>query len=201
MRILTAFCLLAVFWAGSLRAAEKSAPPESKPLFNGKDLTGWTVVNDAKFAVTNGNLLLVTGMGWLRTDKEFGDFVLELEYRPLVPEYDSGIFVRCVAEGQPWPKDGWQVNLRHNAIGGLVRGYKSVLPAEVARLPVGQWVKIRIECRGKRITLDVDDERSWEYAELDRERGYIGLQAEDRSFEFRNLRITELPTPATETKQ
>jgi hypothetical protein len=193
MKLMFSLLLLATALVTNASAAEQAPASEAKSLFNGKDLTGWTPVNQAKFAVTNGNLLLVTGMGWLRTDKEYGDFVLELEYRPLVAEYDSGVFVRCGAEGQPWPKDGWQVNLRHNAIGALVRGYKTMVPAELARLPVGKWVKLRLECRGKRITLDVDGERSWEFAELDRERGYIGFQAEDKSFEFRNLRLTELP--------
>ncbi len=37
-------------------------------LFNGKDLSGWVPVHDVTFVVTNGNLRLVTGMGWLRTE-------------------------------------------------------------------------------------------------------------------------------------
>jgi hypothetical protein len=150
--------------------------------------------------VTNGNLQLVTGMGWLRSEKDYGDFVLELEYRPLVADYDSGIFIRCGAEGQPWPKDGWQVNLRYNALGALVRGYKAMVPAETPKLPVNQWVKVRIECRGKHVTLDMNGERAWEYDQLDRDRGYIGFQAEDKAFDFRNIRLTELaaktPEPA-----
>lgn len=177
-------------------ADQPAAAAKAQSLFNGKDLTGWVEVNQARFAVTNGNLLLVTGMGWLRTEKQYADFVLELEYRPLVADYDSGIFVRCDAEGKPWPKDGWQVNLRYNALGGLVRGYKAIVPAETPKLPVNQWVKVRIECRGKKITLDVDNERAWGYDQLDRDTGYVGFQAEDKSFEFRNIRITELPVAA-----
>ena len=180
-------------------AAEPTAP-SGQSLFNGKDLTGWTNVNKSVFAVTNGNLQLVTGMGWLRSEKDYGDFVLELEYRPLVADYDSGIFIRCGAEGQPWPKDGWQVNLRYNALGALVRGYKAMVPAETPKLPVNQWVKVRIECRGKHVTLDMNGERAWEYDQLDRDRGYIGFQAEDKAFDFRNIRLTELaaktPEPA-----
>jgi hypothetical protein len=179
-------------------AADQPAPAQS--LFNGRDLTGWTNVNKSVFAVTNGNLLLVTGMGWLRTEQEYGDFTLELEYRPLVANYDSGVFIRCGAEGQPWPKDGWQVNLRADALGALVRGYKTMVPAETPKLPVNQWVKLRLECLGKKITLDVNGERAWEFDQLDRDRGYIGFQAEDKSFEFRNLLLTELkakvPQPA-----
>ena len=43
------------------------------------------------------------------------------------------------------------------------------------------------------ITLDVNGERAWECNELDAERGYIGIQAENKAFEFRNIRIQELP--------
>ena len=50
-------CLLA-------QAVAAEGPWES--LFNGKDLTGWLPVHDVTFVVTNGNLRLVSGMGWTR---------------------------------------------------------------------------------------------------------------------------------------
>jgi hypothetical protein len=59
-------------------------------------------------------------------------------------------------------------------------------------MPLNQWVKFRIEVRGKKITLDVNGERAWEYNELDAASGYIGIQAEDRAFDFRNLRVQPL---------
>ena len=165
-------------------------------LFNGKDLSGWVPVHDVTFAVTNGHLRLVTGTGWLRTEKQYADFVLEAEWRALVPQYDSGFFIRAGLEGKPWPKDGWQVNLNRSALGGLVKGYKTVVPAETPPLPLNKWVKFRMEVRGRRITLDVDGERAWEFNELDADRGYIGIQAEGKAFDFRNLRIQESPRSA-----
>lgn len=176
----------------STASAGESKPGAWQTLFNGKDLTGWAGVNEVTFVVTNGNLRLVKGMGWLRTDKQYSDFILEAEWCALEPGYDSGLFFRAGLEGQPWPKDGWQVNLKDNALGGLVKGYKTIVPAETPRMPVGKWVKFRIEVRGKKITLDVDGERAWEYGELDAERGYIGIQAENKTFDFRNIRIQEL---------
>ena len=162
-------------------------------LFNGKDLTGWVPVYDVTFSVTNGSLRLVKGTGWLRTEKQYTDFVLEADWRALVPEYDSGFFIRAGLEGKPWPKDGWQVNLARSALGGLVKGYKTVVPAETPPMPLNKWVKFRMEVRGKTITLDVDGERAWEFKELDADRGYIGIQAEGNAFDFRNIRIQELP--------
>lgn len=184
------FCVIGLL--PRLGAADSTAGPW-QTLFNGKDLQGWSPVHDVQFVATNGLLRLVTGMGWLKYDKPYTNFIFETEWRALVPQYDSGFFLRAGEEGKPWPKDGWQVNLSSAALGALVKGYKTVVPAETPRLPVNQWVKFRIEVRGKKVTLDVDGERAWEYDGIDAERGYIGIQAENKAFEFRNLRIQELP--------
>jgi hypothetical protein len=175
-------------WLGAVAATA----PEWKPLFNGKDLTGWTPVHDVDFEVVDGNLRLVKGMGWLRTDREYGDFILEFECRALVEKYDSGLFFRVGLDGEPWPTDGWQVNLKYNAIGGLVRGYSVRAPAPTARTPVNQWMQFRLEVRGSHALLTVDGEEGWETDKIDRARGYIGIQAENKSFDFRNLRVQEL---------
>jgi hypothetical protein len=170
-------------------AAGPSEEPGWHALFNGKDLSGWVPVHDVSFIVTNGNLSLVNGMGWLRTEKQFTNFVFEAEWRALVPGYDSGFFLRAGLQGKPWPTNGWQVNLARTALGALVKGYKTVVPAETAPMPINQWVKFRIEVHGAKISLDVNGERAWEFKELDAACGYIGIQAENRAFEFRNIRL------------
>lgn len=175
---------------GSLLGTEEGAKWES--LFNGKDLAGWVPMHDVTFEVKDGNLRLVKGMGWLRTEKEYGDFILECEWRALEVDYDSGFFIRCGLEGKPWPSDGWQVNLKSNALGGLVKVSKTVVPAETPRMPLNQWVKFRIEARGKKCSLTVNSEQAWESDALDRDRGYIGIQVENKSFDFRNIRLQEI---------
>ena len=57
-----------------------------KPLFNGKDLSGWKQFNGkAKFSVENGEIVGTTVSGepnsFLATDKDYGDFILEFEYQ------------------------------------------------------------------------------------------------------------------------
>jgi hypothetical protein len=183
--IIAAVCLTSLL---PMAAAEA----EGAQLFNGKDLSGWVPVHDVTFVATNGNLRLVTGMGWLRTEKQYKDFVLEVEWRALESGYDSGIFLRADLNGKPWPTEGWQVNLLGAALCGLVKGRQTMVPAETPRMPLNQWVKLRIEVKGTKVTLDVNGERAWEYDKLDAERGYIGLQAENKSFDFRNIRVREL---------
>ncbi len=147
---------------------------------------------DVTGVVTNGNLRLVSGMGWLRTGKQYQDFILEVEWRGLESGYNSGFFVRAGLEGKPWPTGGWQVDLNRAALGALIKGTRTMVPAETPPKPVNQWVKFHIEVRGRKITLDVDGERAWEYNELDADRGYVGIQAEGKALEFRNIRIQEL---------
>ncbi|MBI5383287.1 MAG: DUF1080 domain-containing protein [Verrucomicrobia bacterium] len=173
-----------------LAAADQDGPWE--PLFNGKDLAGWVPVHDVKFEVKEGHLQLVRGMGWLRTEKEYGDFVLELEWRALVNQYDSGVFIRSGKDGKPWPDGGWQVNLRYDRLCGLVKGYKAIVPSETEKKPLNQWVKLRLEVKGKKVTCFVEGEKAWEYSELDRDKGFIGFQAEEKAFDFRNIRVREL---------
>ncbi len=184
--------LACIALAASEPGAEEAQGAKWESLFNGKDLAGWVPVHDVTFVATNGNLRLVTGMGWLRTEKQFKDFILETEWRALEPDYDSGLFIRAGLEGKPWPKDGWQVNLKDSSLGGLVKGFKTMVPAETPRAPVGKWVKFRLEVRGKKITLDVDGERAWEFNDVDADRGHIGIQAENKSFDFRDLRVQDL---------
>lgn len=185
---------LAVGLTLQIRAAEPTG--EWISLFNGRDLTGWVKMHEVQAEVRDGHLHIGKGMGWLRTEREFGDFVLEFEWRALENQYDSGIFFRAGHAGKPWPDRSYQVNLRHDMLGGLVKGFKTVVPAETPRMPLNQWVKFRIEVRGQRVSLDVDGERAWETDKVEPGRGYLGIQIEDRAFDFRNLRVKELAPAA-----
>jgi hypothetical protein len=190
-KLTLALCLCLALFHTALHGA--AAEPKFDTLFNGKDLSGWTPVHDVTFVVTNGSLRLVTGMGWLRSQKQYKDFVLEFEWQALENGYDSGVFLRAGADGKPWPTDAWQINLLGAALGGLVKGFKTVVPAETPRVPPNKWVKFKVEVRGNKVSLDVNDERAWEYEGIDASQGYIGIQAENKAFDFRNIRIQELP--------
>ena len=166
-----------------------------QPIFNGKDLTGWAPVQDVKFEAKDGVMKLVRGTGWLRTEKEYGDFMLEVELRPLVERYDSGLFFRVGLDGKPWPTDGWQINLRRDMWGALVRGYTKILPSTAEGPDIEDdtpWTKLHLEVRGSKASLDLDGKRIWATDKIDRAKGYLGIQAEDRVFEFRNFRVREL---------
>lgn len=179
-------------------AVASAAAPES--LFDGKSLAGWVPMHDVRFEPQDGALRLVRGTGWLRTEKEYTDFVLEVEVRPRVERYDSGLFFRAGLEGKPWPTDAWQINLRRDMWGALVKGYTRILRSPVEGPDIeddgGPWVKLRLEVRGSKASLDLDGRRLWETDKIDKARGYIGIQAEERSFDFRNFRVESFAAPA-----
>ena len=77
----------------------KLKPLGVKPLFNGKDLTGWKQYPEmaSKFSVGEaGDLRVEDGRGQLETEQAYGDFVLQLECITHAPGLNSGIFFRCI---------------------------------------------------------------------------------------------------------
>jgi hypothetical protein len=96
------FCL-AAFTVG---AAIGSAAAD---LFNGRDLKGWVVMHGGEWTVEDGVLIGRNGTNWstnpeksgswLRTEKEYGDFELRLEYKmPL--KGNSGVAIRTPNKGE-----------------------------------------------------------------------------------------------------
>ena len=70
--------------------------PEYKPLFNGKNLKGWVNVNTNAdtWSVKNG-MLVCSGqpIGVMRSEKEYENFLLHIEWMHLEPGGNSGVFV------------------------------------------------------------------------------------------------------------
>jgi hypothetical protein len=83
----------------------KLKPLDTKPLFNGKDLTGWKkYTGDDKRAKTEftvtpeGWLHLKNGPGDLQTKDQYQDFILQAECLSNGKHLNSGIFFRCIPE-------------------------------------------------------------------------------------------------------
>lgn len=83
---------------GSSAFAAETPKPDADgfvPMFNGRDLTGWTNINCAPetWSVRDGKIYC-TGkpVGGLRTVKQYENFVVELEWRHLQRSGNSGFF-------------------------------------------------------------------------------------------------------------
>src|SRR5258708_20021902 len=87
--------LLVVVGALAAPAARADDAP-LQPLFNGKDLSGWVNVNCAPGTFTvRDEIIVSTGVptGVMRTEKQYENFVIELECRHMKPGGNAGLFI------------------------------------------------------------------------------------------------------------
>ncbi len=164
-------------------------------LFDGESLKGWEIMNNGKFSVEDGAIRINRGRGWLRSEKEYSDFVLKLELRFLKDNQDSGVFLRATKEGGNWPKQRYEVQCHNDRSmarifgAGFKRDEKKV--GELLRKP-GEWNAYEIRCVGNNLQVRLNGELVTTSDGLKRPSGYIGLQGEGGLLEFRNIRIQEI---------
>ena len=166
---------------------------ELTPIFNGKDLTGWTSTG-AVTAVEDGALVIKDGNGFVRYDKELTDFVLEIEWKPLRDkDYDSGLYFRAgLPNDKPWP-DRYQINLKEGDEGNLI-GSKTARSERLAK-PAGEWNHFKLKVVGKTAELAINGKPAWKTDEIEPAKGYIGIQVEvpgGGQYQFRNIRLKRL---------
>ena len=123
---------------------------EPVTLFNGKDLTGWKLINEKQvngFKVIDGALVNDPvqkegephlSYGNLRTEKEFEDFNLKLEVN--VPAgNNSGVYLRGMYEIQV--VDSYKKELDPHNMGAV---YSRIKPVTAAEKPAGEWQSLDI---------------------------------------------------------
>jgi len=193
-----AMCAALLFVGGSWLAVGGSENPAPKngvtlSLFDGSTLQGWTVENEAEVTAKDGVLLLKGGDGWLRSDLQYRDFLLHVEWKALKEnKYDAGIYVRAGAEGKPFPKVGHQVNLLEGKEGNIGNIPGAVTTGLVKH---GDWNAFDILCVGDKVEVKVNGKEGYAVSGLKPVSGYVGLQCEvplGGQFEFRNITITEI---------
>lgn len=180
----------------------------SVELFNGSNLDGWVVEHGGFWEVQYGELIGHHGVGWstnpeksgswLRTQKEYSDFILELEYA-VNAKGNSGVFIRSGTERNPAftghefqiLDDAYLAKAEKWSTGAL---YDVVAATKVMSRPAGEWNRVRIEAKGRRIQAWLNGERILDYPTARSTRGYLGLQSHDDQavIRFRNIRVTEL---------
>jgi hypothetical protein len=187
------------------------AADEWKPLFNGKDLTGWQPIGGAATSWhVEDDMLYCSGGGggWLATDKEYANFELELEFR-LPPGGNSGVFLRAPKEG-----DGAYAGMEIQVLDDPAKEYANIQPwqhcgsiygvvaaKEGALKKAGEWQKYRIVCNGRKVKVTLNDmvivdanlddhkDKEASHPGLKRTTGFIGLQNHGTRLDYKNIRI------------
>lgn len=201
----------------SLSPFAQAEDPGFTELFNGKDLTGWSMVhpkNPNDYEVRDGLLYSTKGCGAnLVTDKTYANYVLRLEFR-LTPGANNGVGLRFEREAHA-SYAGMEIQI----LDDTAQQYKDLRPAQYcgsiydvfpakrgSLVPVGEWNKEEITADGRHIKVVMNGETIID-ADLDtvtdpavlakhtglaRKDGEIGLLGHNDEVAFRNIRIKEL---------
>ena len=177
-----------------------------KPLFNGKDITGWHLRKadaESSWTVVDGVLKNTVEPGKhgvdLVSDGKFWNFTVKYEY--MVPDgSNSGFYLRGrheiqilgdFASGKP-------------AMGGNGAIYQHTAPSEFASKPGGEWQTVEATIIGNKITVILNGKKIHDNVECDRatgseldgnvkEPGAFFLQGDHGTVSFRNIVVKELP--------
>lgn len=204
---------------GSPTAApgQRSLPrPQEIKLFNGKNFAGWTAHlsdpsarwQDTWSVDAREEILICKGRptGYLRTVKDYKNFILRLEWRYVKPG-NSGVLLRVQPPDKVWPRS-IEAQLQSGAAGDfwLIDGAKLDTPEErvnkdapghrlrsgTNEKPIGEWNAYEIVCEDGKITLNVNGQILNEGENADPIPGKIALQSEGAEIHFRNIRIIPL---------
>lgn len=207
----TCFALLVLFSFSALGQTENW-----KPLFNGKDLSGWkAVVGKATFEVKDGTIegtaVYGTGNTFLVTEEEYTDFILEVDLMISHISSNSGVMARgqfdpsarngqglvfgYQIEADPSPR-AWSGGIYDEAR----RGWFFPLdlnPAAKSAFKLGEWNRYRIEAIGNTLKTWVNGQEVAYFVDDMDAKGFIGLQVhsigkkedEGRKTYFKNVRI------------
>ncbi len=199
-------------------------PPPPEPLFNGKDLDGWTVFAPApaspagsapsdaaagsSWRAEAGELICSgTPAGYLHTQREFENFVLELDWRwesEGPASRNSGVLLRVIGPDKIWPKSV-EAQLKSGSAGDLfaIDGFacsmdpkradgRRCAAMQRAEKPIGEWNHYRISVREDALQFEINGALVNEVRGVERVAGRIGLQSEGAPIRFRNVLLTRL---------
>jgi len=188
---------------------------QSKSLFNGRDLTGWVEIGSENAWYVDNGILKCTGekqgYAWLSTDRKYGDFVLECDWR-IQPEGNAGIFLRAPSRQGRTSMLGFEVQMKDDRqdkdltdVSGAV--FRRIHASGKYAKPPGQWNHYKLTCRGRYLRIELNGRLVSSTENIDTvkplgkndplmkdvpDKGYIGLQNHGDPVEFRNIKILEL---------
>ena len=177
---------------------------QTKSIFNGKDLSGWTIYGTEKWYVEDGLLVCESGpeeeYGYLGTDKKYKDFELSLEFKQGA-DGNSGVFFRSSIDGTKIT--GWQAEVAPpgHSTGGIYESYGRGWiikpdPELDKHLKFGEWNSMRVRVVGGKVEtwlngnlmITLDDKM------IAGATGIIALQIHSGGgikVQWRNIKVTE----------
>jgi hypothetical protein len=215
-------------------AAAGQSSPQFVDLFNGRDLTGWVNVNTAEDTwKARDGVLICSGrpIGVMRSEKQYENFILHIEWMHMEAGGNSGVFVWSNAQPDPRERlpNGVEVQMLELAWPSLNKENGSMPPVAYVHgelfgvggvqttpdNPRGERSKsIENRCKGRgewntydvvavdgTIKLAVNGKFVNGVTRSTQKKGYLCLESEGGEIHFRNIRIMELPPGVTTPEQ
>jgi hypothetical protein len=223
MRTLPLAAAIAFALSGFVPLQADKSDDGFRPMFNGKDLTGWVNVNCAPstFFVRDGEII-TTGKptGYLRTEKQYENFIAEFDWMHVnkTEVGNSGFFVWAdplPAVGTPYTR-GIEVQVLVNlekegyytSQGDLFsiwgahckpdrphpHGWERCLPSENRTKGGGEWNHYKVVGNNGVLKLHVNGKEVSGISQCTPRKGYLALESEGAECHFKNLKIKELPS-------
>lgn len=176
------------------------AQEKFEPVFNGKDLSGWKAPEkNVWYLVQDGILQLRSSEdkkgSVLWTEKEYENFVMELEFKFISGTIDSGVHVKSDDQIQI----GISGSLKRDMTASPYipgKGYPVEAEGVKELLKMDGWNQMRIEVRGTEYVVSLNGKKVMTYkSESGKAKGPIGLQLHgdrDMAIDYRNLKVGEL---------
>ncbi len=208
------YSIILSFTHSTLVFSQNRADARATNLFNGKDLKGWTQRGGkATYKVENGEIVGTTVKdtpnSFLCTEKDYGDFILELDLK-LDNEMNGGVQFRSLskADYQSGKVHGYQMEVDPSA-----RAWSGAIYDESRRnwlyipninpegkkafKPVGQWNKYRIEAIGNTLRTFINGVPTAHLIDDMTAQGFIALQVhsiygpmkEGMTIRWKNIKI------------
>lgn len=191
---------------------------EREMLFNGKNLDDWTIyvkdsaMNPDEYFYVNDGMIETVGkpVGYARTNKEYENYKLHVEWRYPEEPTNSGILVHVKGDDKIWVSH-YQGQLKYQNAGDfIIHGIESATLNDTVYTsteddkplipkihptnenPAGEWNTYEIICKGSTIELYVNGLLQNTATNCSTTKGGIGLQAEGSKIQFRNLWVETL---------
>jgi hypothetical protein len=176
-------------------------------LFNGKDLRNWIFmlkdpsVDPSKVFTVKDGVIHIKGdpFGYMRTQKEYFNYTLHVEWRYPEVATNSGVFVHGQTPDTIWLKCV-ECQLQSGNAGDFVcmngadmkertdktkRVVKKMTTSN--EKPVGEWNTMEIKCMDNTIEVKINGVLQNRGTEVNISKGFICLQSEGKDIEFRNI--------------
>lgn len=196
----------------TFKKVPESAEPTFQPLFNGKNLDGWTSTADSYFVRKDGSLLANPGSDYsmLRTIKSYENFELRLQCKianegQAFARNRGGIGLLVDDSNPAQPSAGVHIALMNGRDADIKPSARSEFgeskfnQVRTKRAAAGEWNELRVICRNRMVIIDYNGEERWSCSRTDRGAGKIGLWSVDGEAYFRNIEIKELPSSPPES--